>query len=346
MKKTIVIAIVVGTLAGLGGHMALYGGVSGPKVTDVRPAPAAGELVAANGRVEGALPELKLRPEVAGVLAAVNVAEQDAVTKGQVLAELSNGTQKAQVKLAGAELGLAKESLRRLQNGERRQIRDRAKADADAKATSYEQAKRDYERAVRSGGGISAGDLDAARLRVSVAKADADKAKADLDLIAEGARSEDVRIAERKVEAAEAKLQAAEADLAKTRLVAPADGKVQRLWGHVGELASPTSDNPVLIFDDLSKRRVRAWVEELDVARVAVGQAATVTADGLRDKVFTGKVVEVLDRMSKGGPESDAANELKDLHYREALIDLDAGENLPTNLRVQVRIQAGAQEQR
>ena len=54
----------------------------------------------------------------------------------------------------------------------------------------------------------------------------------------------------------------------------------------------------------------------------------------------------VLDRMSKGGPESDSPTELKDLYYREVLIDLDAGDGLPTNLRVQVRVQAGAPEKR
>ena len=105
-------------------------------------------------------------------------------------------------------------------------------------------------------------------------------------------------------------------------------------------MASPTSAQPVLIIADLSKRRVRAFVEELDVARVEAGQAATVTADGLPGRTFTGKVAVVLPRMGKRAPQSDAPNEMKDLYYREVLIDLDAGEELPTNLRVQVRIQA------
>ena len=77
-----------------------------------------------------------------------------------------------------------------------------------------------------------------------------------------------------------------------------------------------------------------------------VGQAATVTADGLPGKVFTGKVSVALSRMGKRAPQSDAPNEMKDLYYREVLIDLDGGDDLPTNLRVQVRIEAKPQERR
>jgi hypothetical protein len=37
---------------------------------------------------------------------------------------------------------------------------------------------------------------------------------------------------------------------------------------------------------------------------------------------------------------------MKDMYYREVLIDLDGAQELPTNLRVQVRIEARAQGQR
>jgi hypothetical protein len=57
-------------------------------------------------------------------------------------------------------------------------------------------------------------------------------------------------------------------------------------------------------------------------------------------------VAVVVPRMGKRAPQSDAPNEMKDLYFREVLIDLDAGTELPTNLRVQVRIQARAPEKR
>jgi multidrug resistance efflux pump len=178
------------------------------------------------------------------------------------------------------------------------------------------------------------------------AQAELDKAKADVNLIEEGTRTEEKEIARRQVESAEAKVEAAEAELAKTRLTAPSDCTILRVFGQPGAMVSATNKDPVMIVADLSKRRVRASVEELDVARVEAGQPATVTVDGLQGRVFTGKVGVVLWRMGKGGPESDAPNEMKDMYFREVLIDLDGGDELPMNLRVQVRIQVRAQETR
>jgi multidrug resistance efflux pump len=309
--------------------------------------PSSVDLVAANGLVEGASPEMRLWPEAAGILAVVNVHDSDDVKKGQVLAELSNKTQKAQVNLAKADLALAREQLRKLENGARQQDRERAKADLQAKATAYQIAQRNADRTGVAGRGVSASEADATRNQLALAKAEWEKAKAEVALLEEGTRAEDIEIARRQVEAAQAKVQAAEADLAKTQLIAPTDGKVLRVYGQAGAMVTPLSlmsKDPVLVMADLSKRRVRASVEELDVTRVEVGQPATITADGLPGKTFTGTVSVVLWRMGKGGPESDAPNELKDMYFREVLIDLDGGEDLPTNLRVQVRIQVKARE--
>ncbi len=45
-----------------------------------------------------------------------------------------------------------------------------------------------------------------------------------------------------------------------------------------GTIASPNSTDPIIVMADLSKRRVRAYVEELDEGRVTLGQTARVTA--------------------------------------------------------------------
>lgn len=346
MKKTLLITVVLAIAAAFAGRMVLRGN-PGPGSAEQTPPPALLEQVAANGLVEGREPEVRLWPEAAGILTTVSVHENDEVKKGQVLAELSNQGQKAQVKLAAAELARARHQLKKLENGERPQVRVRTKADVKAKEVAYENAYRDHERTLRVGGGASsAGDLDGARSRMHLAKAELDHARADLALIEEGTRAEDLEIARREVDAAEAKLQDREAELAKTRLTAPSDGKILRVYGHPGAMVSSATKDPVMVIADLSKRRVRASVEELDVARVEVGQPATVTADGLPGKVLTGKVAVVLWRMGKGGPESDSPNEMKDMYFREVLIDLDGGDELPTNLRVQVRIQARPQEKR
>lgn len=345
MKKTIVLAVVFGVVAGVGGRMALRG-QAGPAEGDAAAARAAApDMVAANGTVEGKHPEVGLRPQVPGILTAINARENASVKQGQVLAELSNETQKAQLTLARAELAVARQQLKKLEAGERIQVIARAKAVEAAKQAAYRLSQDDWQRAQNARGGISAGELDKTRTQMTLARAEWDQAKADLAMLLEGTRSEDVAAARAQVEVAEAKVHAAEAELAKTRLVAPTDGKVLQVLAEPGELASTTSPQPVLIMADLSGRRVRAFVEELDVDRLETGRPATVTADGMPGRTFTGQVAVVLPRMGKRAPQSDAPNEMKDMYYREVLIDLDAGDELPTNLRVQVRIQARTHDQ-
>jgi multidrug resistance efflux pump len=337
MKKTIILAMVLGVFAAIGGRMALQSAADSQPIPRATVVPA--DLVAANGTVEGARPEVALRPEVAGILVTLKVRENDQVEKGQVVAELSNESQRAQIALARAELAVAREQLKKLEAGERLQVRRQAEAEEASKAESFRHAEEEWKRLASSGRGVSANDLDAARSRMQTAKAEWDKAKAEVKLLEEGSRAEDIAVARGQVEVAEAKLRAAEAELAKTVLKAPTSGRILQVFAEPGELASPTSAQPVFLMADLSKRRVRAFVEELDVHRIESGQPATVTADGLVGKAFTGQVAVALSRMGKRAPQSDAPNELKDIYFREVLIDLDAGDELPVNLRVQVRIQ-------
>jgi multidrug resistance efflux pump len=135
------------------------------------------------------------------------------------------------------------------------------------------------------------------------------------------------------------RLRVAQAELAKTRLTAPSGGRVLRVYAEPGQLAGPNSAQPILLFADLSKRRVRAFIEELDVSRVAVGQRALVTIDGMPDREFNGTVAMVLPRMGKRTLQTDAPEEYKDLYFREVLIDLDSSAELMLNLRVKTRIQ-------
>jgi multidrug resistance efflux pump len=339
MKTTIILAAVVGIVAAVGVRMALRGDAA-LRAADAPTASARVEMVAANGTVEGARPEVALRPEVAGIITAIKARENAAVTQGEVVVELSNESQKAQVALARAELTVVREHLRKLEAGERAQVLARARAEEGAKAAAYNLALEDFKRAQNAQSGISNADLSKARTQATLTRAEWDKAKAELAMLEEGTRAEDLAAAKSEVEVAEAKFHAAEAELAKTRLTAPTSGQVLQVFAEPGELASPTGPQPVLIMADLSRRRVRAFVEELDVDRVGVGQPATVTADGLPGKTFTGKVAVVVARMGKRAPQSDAPSEMKDIYYREVLIDLDAGEELPANLRVQVHIQA------
>lgn len=341
MRLTVALAILLGAAAGVGGRLALRVSADTPGSESAPGASPALARVAANGVVEGASPEAGLRPEAAGPLAVLNVRENAWVSRGTVLAEVANDTQKCRVDLARAELAEARKQLEKLKNGEREERRRAAEAAEAAKKILHEEAKAELERTKRSGIGASRQQLDAAAFRVQQTRAEWEMAKAEKELVLAPPRAEDVALAEAQVSAAEAKLRLAEAELARTRIVAPTDGLVLQVFAERGEMAGPTSAQPVLVLADVSRRRVRAFVEELDVDRVRVGQEASITADGLPGRTFTAKVATVFPRMGKRAPESDMPGEFKDVYFREVMLDLNGGEELPLHLRVHVRINVG-----
>jgi multidrug resistance efflux pump len=339
MKRTLLAVVVMGSLVGASGFVALraYGEQTGKPVP---PAPAAVPRVAANGMVEGASPEVGIRPEVVGTLAAVHVREGQDVAAGAVLLELRNESQRHQVTLARAELDLAMAQLERLRNGEVPEKRRALAAVANSRRTAHEQTKVEAERShqLAGRGAASREQADRDRFRMQQAQADWEQAAAEHALVEAPARADEVAAATARVAAAQARLRLAEAELAKTRLTAPSAGRVLQRYAEPGEMAGPNSAQPVLLLADLSKRRVRAFVEELDAVRVRPGQKAVITADGLPGQELHGTVALALPRMGRRAPQSDAPGEYKDLYFREVLIDLDEAEELPISLRVQVRI--------
>ncbi len=152
-----------------------------------------------------------------------------------------------------------------------------------------------------------------------------------------------VKTASAKKQEAEARLQLARAELAKTRVVAPVAGRILQIHKEAGVQIAPGGRggevDPVLHMANVSRRRARAFVEELDAGRIQVGQAATVTADGFPGREYSGRVVEVSGRMGgKNVPRSDGPGEYKDMYYREVVIELEGAEELTLGLRIQARI--------
>jgi HlyD family secretion protein len=305
-----------------------------------RPVYRGADRVTADGVVEGARPESSLRPEVAGTLSAVYIKESQQVKKGELLAELRNETQVLQVTLATAELAIARARLSRVLNGERAERRKALAAVREAKLVAYKRAKGALERTqvLWDKRQISRDEYDRDYFASEHARAEMEEAAAEYSLVEAAARPDEVTENEAQVEAARARLQLALAEMKKTKLLAPTAGRVLRVFAEPGEVAGPTTAQPVLLIADLSRIRVRAFVEELDANRVHPGQDATVTSDGLPGKHLAGKVTQVAPRMGRRAPQTDSPGEYKDLYYREVIIEPEGADMLPLNYRVQARI--------
>jgi len=346
--RLLILSISVASVLGVGSQMYLSSEArSSAADPGGKPVEAAPEQIAANGVVEGARPEADLRLEVTGVIAAIHVREDQEVRRGTVLLELDNETQKHQVALAGAELAIARADLERLRNGERPEKRKAVAALEQSRRVVSQQAEADRKRSQQLAQSNATTDeqLQNDRFKALRAKADLAEASAERELVEAPARKEDIAAAQGRVDAAKAKLRLAETDLAKRRLVAPSDGRILQVHAEPGELATPTGGNPLVKFADLSHRRVRAFVEELDAGRVRTGQRAVVTADGYPGLAYMGTIARVLPSMGRRAPQTDQANEYKDMYFREVLIDLESTADLPINLRVQVRIDTAERDQ-
>lgn len=292
------------------------------------------------GLVEPLSEEIRVSAEISGRLARVLVDEGDRVTAGELLAVVDNGDFKARVASAEAELAVREAARQRVVNGARLQEREEAAA-----ALAEAQAVLDNARADRARREnllrervVSKAEADDADRAERVARARVDAARQRLDLLTAGSRDEDKARAHADVGLARARLDEARALYGKTLVRAPIAGVVLRRHRKAGESVSTQFDSPIVTLADDRVRRVRVDVDEADVGRIAVGQAAYVTADAFGDRRFPGKVVRIGHLLGRKNVRTDEPTERVDAKILETLVELADGRELPFGLRVQAFI--------
>jgi len=312
-----------------------------------RTAPPAEPLAAvrdvhAGGVVEPAGEERLLIPQLTGRVQRVLVEEGDAVAAGQVLAELDDTEQQAALAVAEAQVARSRATLAELRNGPRAQDIAAARAAASEAAALEEQATGELRRreSLAPRKLVSEEALELARTRAATATATHRRVVAQLDLLLAGTRPEAIDAAVAALAAAEAERDRAAALLEKTRVRSPIDGVVLRSGLKAGETVTALSPEPVASVGDMRRLVVRADIDELDIGRVRIGASASVLADAYPERRFTGRVMEIGQRMGVRRSLSDDPSQRRDSKTLEARIELDPGAALPVGLRVDVRIEA------
>ncbi|MHB8973171.1 MAG: HlyD family secretion protein [Pirellulaceae bacterium] len=302
--------------------------------------PSSPATIFAAGRIEGASEEIRLRPQLDGRIVRVAVTEGQLVRPGELLLQLDDAQYRYAVASAEAEVRQYEAELARLVNGASPENRQEAAALHRAAVAESEQAQLSWGRVRRltEERASSQQEADNQRTLVSSLQARVDAAKAHVDSLNAPAREDETEMAKSKIAAAKAKLELANEHLARTRLLAPAAGKILLLNVREAELTSNESEEPPIVFADTSRFRVRAFVEELDARRVKVGMSALVIADGEPDQQWHGRVTRLSPRMGRKQLFTDDPAEHFDVKTREIWIDLDTGDNLLVGLRVDVSI--------
>ena len=105
-------------------------------------------------------------------------------------------------------------------------------------------------------------------------------------------------------------------------------------------MQGPQSTQPTMVLMDLSQRRVRAYVEELDAMNVGVGQRVSVTADTKPQTRYAGVIAQCAPYVAPKRHEHLMPGERYDLRLREILIDLPDDCDLVVGLPVEVTIES------
>lgn len=205
--------------------------------------------------------EVLLSTEVIGKVAALYVKEGDTVKQGQLLVQIDDEALRANVEQQQASVRVQQIAIEqqrlRLKNLE----------------TQWERNRQLHERRLLDDNTfeVATNDLELAKL--------------------------DVRSREAQLEQAAAMLSEQEKNLSRTRVYSPIDGIVTSLDIEVGEMAIASTTNiagsSLMTIANPDSIDTEVYVDEADIADVAIGQEAEIVAIGYPDKPMKGVVEEI-----------------------------------------------------
>jgi HlyD family secretion protein len=297
-------------------------------------------VFAAPGRVEGLSETIDVAAAADGVVKAIYVTENQPVKKGTLLGEIACDDLQAALQASLAEAEAARQARVRLLRGARVEEKQvAAQKTAAARATLAEaKAQLERQRILYKGGEISAVDHDRANRDFGVATAQFQAALKTQRLIAASPLPEEKARADAEVLAAENRVREAQERINKCAILSPIDGTVLEVNARPGEAFSTVTPRSLFRVADASGRRVKAEIDERDVAKITVGQSAIINAEGLTGERLTGTVESVSAVMGKKSvfPEDPADKIDRDVLEATVALPPDANQ-LPIGLRVTVQ---------
>lgn len=228
---------------------------------------------------------------------------QAKLRQAEVQASITESETAARVQSAQANVEVAKERLKILKDGARKQELQQAALAVTQSRVELENAKRHHERRVRlfAKDAIAREEVDEAEAKMMVAEATHQAALERQTLITEGARSEEIRVAEQAVRAAEESLREAEGQRAR-RTVSQEDIRAAQ--------AVQVQAQSALEAARVAQTQDKAIDEEIQAADAAVAQSAADSnyyESQLRDTVIRSPVNGVVTRRMVNPGESVTA---------------------------------------
>lgn len=239
-----------------------------------------------NGKVEPFEWEA-MRAERAGVVSGVAVREGQQVRKGEVIASISDPSLQSDVQGAEARVAEARANLSALESGGKPAELAEIENSLKQARLELEQERKNYaalERLVQKQAATSL-EADAARQKAQLTETTIDGLQ----------RRRQSLVAKTDVAAAQARLQDAQAALTRAQdraaqglVRAPMAGTIYGLVARAGGYVNP--GDLLANVGQLGRLRVRLYVDEPELGRVAEGQPVTITWEALTGKEWKGSV--------------------------------------------------------
>lgn len=243
-------------------------------------------VISTNGKIEP-VQNFEAHAPIGTTVRKVLVKEGDHVKKGQLLVQLNDAEAREQAARALSQISAADADFNAVKNGGTQEEVLTVDADLAKARTERDAAQHNLDalQRLQQQGAASPGEVRNAQDQLA-------RAKADVQLLEQKqhdrySKPEVARVDSQK-DAAQATYRAAQDVLSQLDIRAPFDGVVYSLPAKQGAYVNP--GDLILQEADLSKVLVRAFVDEPDVGRLAIGDKVEVTWDGLPGRIWNATI--------------------------------------------------------
>jgi len=284
--------------------------------------------------------EVDLGFRVAGRIERMPIEEGARVAAGDLLAALDPRPLAIRLASTVGKMASVKATLAKLQAGNRPQDIASAEADLVQRKATADGARRDYERYLQlmPSGSVTRQVFEQNQAMFLSTQGQVTASEQALSLQRAGTRIEDIDAAKANYATAVAERDAAQADLDDSRLLSPSDGVILTRAREPGAIVAAGETVFALTID--RPMRIRAYVGEPDLGRVAPGMAVSVTTDGGRH-VYPGRI-GFISPTAEFTPKTVETRSLRvDLVYRLRIIVTEPDDALRQGQPVTVTITQG-----
>ncbi len=309
-----------------------------PAAPDTAHSPAI--ALASPGRIEARSELVDVGAAIDGVVRTIHVQEGQTVQRGDVLADLACDDLQSALQVAKANRDSLMNARLRLQRGSRPEEREAAAQKTVAARAVVDQAAAQLARMSKlyEAQEVSRLTFEEAQRDRDVAEAQFQQAQRNQEIVNAGPLPEELARADADVSGAEGGIKLAEDKLGKCVVRAPISGTILRVLLREGESFGLVAPRPLFTMADVSSRRVRAEVDENDIANVHIGQKLIVSADAYSHRTFSGVVTQLANLMGRKSVVTGDPAQKADRDILEVTADLNQPANaLPIGLRVTVQ---------